>query len=98
MARRYNPSMAHAFDLARLGVEAWMVMGLRTAKIAAGGPAATLEAQRMVVEKSAAALEAQFAAGLALATGATHHAAGRKALAGYRRRVKANRRRLMRKK
>ena len=97
MPRSRNPSIAHAFDLARLGAEAWMVVGLRLAKLAAGGPAAALEAQRMVAEKSAAAIEAQFAAGLALATGASHHVAGRKALVGYRRRVKANRRRLMRK-
>ena len=97
MPRKRNPSLAQAFGLARFGAEAWMVMGMRAAKIAAGGPAAMLEAQRMVVEKSAAAMEAQFAAALALATGATHHAAGKKALAGYRRRVSANRRRLMRK-
>ena len=58
---------------------------------------AMLEAQRMLAEKSAAAFEAQVAAGLALATGARPRTAGRKALAGYRRRVNANRRRLMRK-
>ena len=96
MARR-NPKLGHAFDLARLGADAWMVIGLRLSKLAAGGPAAAFEAQRMVMEKATAALEAQFAAGMALALGATHHAAGRKALAGYRRRVSANRRRLMRK-
>ena len=43
-----------AFDLARLGFEAWMVIGLRTAKLAMGGPAAMLEAQRMVAEKTVA--------------------------------------------
>ena len=96
MARTRNPSLSFAFDFARLGAEAWMVVGLRLAKLAAGGPAAALEAQRMVAEKSAAALEAQFAAGMALATGASHHVAGSKALAGYRRRVRANRRRLTR--
>ncbi|HEX2216734.1 MAG TPA: hypothetical protein VHG27_08615 [Xanthobacteraceae bacterium] len=71
-------------------------MALRSAKLAAGGPAATLEAQRMMAEKSTAMLEAQFAAGLALASGASRDAAGRKALGCYRRRVKANRRRLLR--
>jgi hypothetical protein len=97
MARRRTQFPALAFDVARLGAEAWMVIGLRYAKLAAGGPAAGLEAYRMVAEKSAAALEAQFAAAMALATGAGHAAAGDKALGRYRRRVRANRRRLMRK-
>jgi hypothetical protein len=97
MARARNQTVPFFFDCARLGVEAWMVMGLRLAKLAAGGPAAALEAQRMLAEKSAAAVEAQFAAGIALATGVSHTAAGRKALGRYRRRVRANRRRLMRK-
>lgn len=94
MARRRNPLVSDAFDLARLGVEAWMVVGLRLARLAAGGPAALAEAQRMVAEKSAAAIEAQVGAGAALATGASRRAASKKVLAGYRRRVKANRRRL----
>jgi hypothetical protein len=98
MARARDPSLSFAFDLARLGAEAWIVIGLRLAKLAAGGPAAALEAQRMVAEKSAAAVEAQLAAGLALASGAGHAAAGRKALKRYRRRVRANRRRLTRRK
>jgi hypothetical protein len=96
MPRKRNPSLPHAFELARLGAEAWMVIGLRMAKLSAGGPAAALEAQRMVAEKSAAAMEAQVAVAMALMTGATHHGARKKALAGYRRRVRANRRRLMR--
>lgn len=96
MARR-DPMLGHAFDLARLGADAWTVVGLRLSKLAAGGPAAAFEAQRMVTEKAMAAVDAQFAAALALASGATHHAAGRTALAGYRRRVNANRRRLTRK-
>ena len=96
VARRRNPGIGDAFDLARLGAEAWMVIGLRMAKLAAGGPAGLLEAQRMTAEKAGAALEAQLAAGMALASGATAAAAGRKALKGYRRRVKANRRRLYR--
>ena len=96
MARRRNPHLSDVFDLARLGAEAWLVIGLRAAKLAAGGPAALIEAQRMTAEKTAAALEAQFAAGLALATGASHGAARRKAVAKYRSRVKANRRRLLR--
>ena len=97
MTRRTAFAVGDAFDLMRLGAECWMVMGLRMAKLAAGGPAAAIEAQRMISEKAAAMVEAQAAAGLALALGKSQRSAGRKALAGYRRRVKANRRRLTRK-
>jgi geranylgeranyl pyrophosphate synthase len=60
------------------------------------GRTAVLEAQRMTAEKTAAMLEAQAAAGMALATGSSSRAAARKVVAPYRRRVKSNRRRLMR--
>src|SRR4051794_28000378 len=96
MARRKrNPWTSYAFDASRLGLESSMVIGLRLARLAAGGPAALLEAQRMVAEKSAAALEAQLAYATALATGGGEGAHG-KALACYTRRVRANRRRLTR--
>jgi hypothetical protein len=88
--------IATAFDLARLGMDAWVVMGLRMAKLAAGGPAAAFEAQRMVVEKGVAAVETQMAAALALAGGASHAAVNRKTVRRYRARVAANRRRLKR--
>ena len=97
MARKRDLPIDMAFDLARLGFEAWWVMGLRTARLATGGPAAMLEAQRMLAEKGAALLEAQAAAGMALAAGGSCNAAARKAIGPYRRRVKANRRRLRRK-
>src|SRR5262245_60556809 len=64
--RKHNLPISFAFDLARLGFEAWMVIGLRTAKLAMGGPAAMLEAQRMVAEKTAAMAEGQAAAGMAV--------------------------------
>jgi hypothetical protein len=95
LTRKHNLPISFAFDLARLGFEAWMVIGLRTAKLAVGGPAAMLEAQRMVAEKTAAMLEGQAAAGMAVATGSSK-AVARKAIAPYRRRVKENRRRLTR--
>src|SRR5262245_2381041 len=94
---KHNLPISFAFDLARLGFEAWMVIGLRTAKLAMGGPAAMLEAQRMVAEKTAAMLESQVAAGMAAATGSSKAAVARKTIAPYRRRVKENRRRLTRK-
>jgi hypothetical protein len=94
MRRTRRLPLTDLWDFTQFGLDAWTVMGLRMAKIAAGGPAAALEAQQMIAEKAAAAAEAQFAMSLALVKGATHRAAGRKAYAGYRRRVRANRRRL----
>jgi hypothetical protein len=47
LTHKHNLPISFAFDLARLGYEAWMVIGLRTAKLAMGGPAAMLEAQRI---------------------------------------------------
>jgi hypothetical protein len=86
-----------AFDLARLGFDAWMVIGLRTLRLGAGGRAASVEAQRMMVEKTATILEAQAAIAMALMSGSTPRATARKVIARYRRRVTANRSRLMRK-
>lgn len=94
MRRRSKTQIATAFDLARLGMESWMVIGLRMAKLAAGGPPAIFEAQRMVVEKATVAVEAQTVMGLALAGGASSEVAGRKAIRTYRKHVAANRRRL----
>jgi hypothetical protein len=94
--RHHNLPFRMAFELARLGFDAWMVASLRTLRLGAGGQAAVLEAQRMIAEKSAAMLEAQAAAGMALATGSSSRAAARKLIAPYRRRVRSNRRRLMR--
>ena len=94
MRRNKIMPLADMMDFARFGLDVWAVMGLRVAKIAIGDPAAGRETQRMIAEKTAAAVEAQFAMGLALAKGSTHHAAGRKAYAGYRRLVRSNRRRL----
>ncbi len=76
-----------------LGMEASAVIGLRTMKIAAGGAAAEAEALRMVSEKveAAAALQAMAMTG---ALGFTAQAASSKAVAHYRRKVQANRRRL----
>lgn len=76
-----------------LGVEAATVIGLRTWKMAAGGAAAQMEAQRMVSEKNEAALALQ---GLAVsgALGLTAPSVAAKTLQHYRRKVRANRKRL----
>jgi len=73
-------------DLAMLGVEAQLVIGQRMAMFMLGGPKADKEARLMVTEKVKAAGEA--AATLAL--GGTPH----KVIRDYRRKVRANHKRL----
>ena len=73
-------------DATLLAMESQQVIGLRLAKLAAGGSGAQAEAQRMVSEKIMAAHEAA----LLLATGGSTA----KVMAGYRRKVRANARRL----
>jgi hypothetical protein len=76
-----------------LGLEASSVIGLRLLKIAAGGPASEVELRRMVSEKVAAGAALQLKA-LAGGLGYSPAAATARTLAHYRRRVRANRRRL----
>ncbi|RYY23939.1 MAG: hypothetical protein EOP62_18770 [Sphingomonadales bacterium] len=81
------------WDAWTLGMESSTVMGLRVARIAMGGPGAGEEAARMVSEKVQSAIELQTA----LVTGrlgTTPLAATQKTLRHYRRKVKANRKRL----
>lgn len=75
-------------DMFMLGVEAQQVVWLRAMRIAAGGKAGEREAIRMVAEKATAAGEAA----LSLAGGRSMEGLVR----GYRRKVRANRRRLSR--
>ncbi len=75
-------------DLYMLGLEAQQVVWLRSMKLAMGGKAGEREAMRMVSEKVAAAGEA----GLDLAMGRSM----RTVVGGYRKKVRANRRRLAR--
>jgi hypothetical protein len=75
-------------DAVLLGFETQRVIGLRLAKIAAGGPAAQVEAHRMVTEKTTALAEAATT----LATGGSPRTVVRR----YRKHVKANERRLSR--
>lgn len=73
-------------NLTLLGMEAQRVIWLRMVKLAAGGPKAKREAQRMVWEKMFAGANA--AAQMALGANAD------KIVRGYRKKVRANRRRL----
>jgi len=80
--------MKFAFDAARLCQETHEVMGLRMMKLAFGGPAGQLEAQRMVAEKGFAFAEAagSIAAGVPI----------EQVVNRYRGHVRANKRRLSR--
>jgi hypothetical protein len=80
-------------DAWSLGVEASSVIFLRTMKIAAGGAAGEAETRRMVNEKIESGLALQALA-LTGGLGDTAHGVATKTLAHYRRKVRANRRRL----
>jgi hypothetical protein len=82
------------FEAARFGADVHRVMTLRVMRIASGGPDAAKEARDMVSEKLTAFGEAHMAALSALAIGSSLNVAAAKAYAPYRRRVRANRRRL----
>ncbi|MEO7027521.1 MAG: hypothetical protein ABI056_08205 [Caulobacteraceae bacterium] len=80
-------------DGAMMGMEAQQVIALRMWKAAMGGTAAVAEAEMMVTEKARAAIDAQMLMATSALSGAAHLGPGR-AVALYRRRVRANRRRL----
>lgn len=92
---RGNPWFAVGLDAWRLGMEAGAVIGLRTIKIAQGGAGGRAEAERMVSEKVEAGFALQALA-ITGGLGTTPAGASARTLAHYRRKVKANRRRLIR--
>ena len=91
---RSNPWMRLGLNAWSLGAESSAVIGLRVMKMAAGGAAAEREAQQMIREKVAAGLTLQSLA-ITGGLGFTPHSAAVKTVAHYRRKVRANRRRLM---
>jgi hypothetical protein len=95
MTRTKSPWLRIGFDAWSLGLEASSVIGLRTLRIAAGGAVGEAEARRMISEKVGAAVELQ-ADLLSAMPGMTAAGATAKALSHYRRKVRANRRRLSR--
>jgi len=94
MARRRTSWMSLSLDAWQMGIESQQVIGLRLAKIALGGAEASAEAQLMVTEKMETAMAVQAAAAVAMMSGGAHGIPGR-TLATYRRKVRANRRRLL---
>jgi hypothetical protein len=90
---RGNPWFRVGLEAWFMGIEAWSVIALRTLKLVDGGVAAEAEAFRMVSEKIESGLALQALA-LTGGLGLTAHSAGAKTVAHYRRKVRANRRRL----
>jgi hypothetical protein len=90
-----NPWLDLSLDAWALGVESSTVIGLRMMKFAAGGAAAQTEATRMVSEKIEAGLALQARA-MSGGLGIDPAAAASRTLKHYRRKVRANRRRLSR--
>ena len=82
-------------DCMHLGFETQTVVGLRLMKLALGGAAAQAETRLMVMEKSNAAADALKEIVLGLAAGRGDRAPA-KLVGLYRRRVRANRKRLTR--
>ena len=76
--------------------DANVVVAMRLMRLAVGGALAQREAQRMVVEKITASVEAQAAAISKMLMGGGMAAATKSVSAVYRRKVRANRRRLTR--
>lgn len=98
MTRKADPFDAWfglGMDMWMLGAEASSVIALRTLKMASGGAAADAEAARMVSEKMDAGFAIAQRAMLGQ-LGTTMPGIASKAVADYRRRVRANSRRLTR--
>ena len=81
---------------AQLGWEAQMVIGLRLMRLMGQGASSQTEARCMVTEKVAALAEAQAAAATAVIKGGKRQRVAKKVLGVYKKRVRANRRRLTR--
>ncbi len=88
-----NPWLKLTYDAIQLGMEAQTVIGLRVMKAMTGGPGANAEASRMITEKIEATMELQTS----LMANALNepHVGATKAVAMYRKKVQANRKRLM---
>jgi hypothetical protein len=92
----FNPWLALSFKTFQLGLEAQSVIALRMLRLASGGAGAKAEMSRMVTDKAAAMAEAQAVATRAVASGRKDHVVAGKTLNVFRKRVRANKRRLSR--
>ena len=91
----FNPWPAY-FQLAQTAWDTNVVVTMRMARLASGGALAQREMQRMVMEKGLTFAEAQLAAAAKMMTGAGIAGATKSASDIYRRKVRSNRRRLVR--
>ncbi|HUZ33111.1 MAG TPA: hypothetical protein VMV19_13565 [Xanthobacteraceae bacterium] len=92
----FNPWLDLTFRTMRLGWDAQNVVALRMLRMASGGPRARAELNRMVAEKVAAGAEADLAATTAVIAGSEDHVVAGKVLRVFKKRVRANKRRLTR--
>jgi hypothetical protein len=84
------------FRLPQTAWDANVVIAMRMMRLASGGALAQREMQRMFAEKGIAIAQAQTAAATKMVTGGGIAAMQKSASDVYRRKVRANRRRLMR--
>ena len=92
----WNDWFALSLQTAKLSWEAQGVMALRVMRMAAQPAHSQTEARRMVTEKVAALAEAQGAAAAVAMKGGKNARVAKKVLGVYKKRVRANRRRLTR--
>jgi hypothetical protein len=92
--RELNPWVVLTMRAFQLSWEAQSVIALRMMRLVSGDVRGQAELNRMVVEKITAAAEAQVAAAAAMMNGHSDHVIAGKALTVYKKRVRANRRRL----
>jgi hypothetical protein len=85
-------------EAGRFAFDVQQVVAGRMMRFAMGGPQGAAEAQRMVLEKVTVVAAAQVAAGTALATGKSLATAAKRAATPIKRQVRANRKRLSRRK
>lgn len=93
MSRKTTDWMSLSVNSWMLGYEAATVVGLRMTKIMAGGPDATQEAQRMIVEKFTEAQSLNLRA-MTGGLGRSPVAVANASVQQLRRKVQANRQRL----
>ena len=92
--RELNPWVVLTMRAFQLSWEAQSVIALRMMRLASGDVRGQAELNRMVVEKITAAAEAQVAVAAEIMNGHKDHVIAGKALTVYKKRVRANRRRL----
>jgi hypothetical protein len=91
-----HPVFANVLSLGFLAFEAQQVIAMRMMRLAAGGALADREVERMVSEKSLALVQAGMGAAASMMLGRSGTVIARGGIRHYRKRVRANRRRLTR--